>query len=136
MAKREENLIPFNQRSPEERRALAKAGAAASAEAKRKKKAMREQLELLLALPSKNKKELKRLQDMGVDPENIDNQMVLLTAMYTKACTGDFYAAQFIRDTVGEKPTDKHAVEVDTGLLDDIMQQLDGGDGNEDPTVT
>lgn len=124
MAKREDNLIPLDQRSPEERRAIAKAGAAASAEAKRKKRAMREQLELLLALPSKNKKALKRLQDMGIDPEDSDNQMVLLTAMYAKACTGDTLAANFIRDTVGEKPTDKHVVDVDDGLLDDILQQL------------
>ena len=120
-----ENLISLADRPPEERSEIAKAGAAASAEAKRRKRAMREGFELLLALPSKNKQALNQLKAMGVDPEDTDNQMVMLAAMFAKACTGDVFAAQFIRDTVGEKPTDKHVVDVDTGLLDDIMQQLE-----------
>lgn len=120
-----QNLINLADRPPEERSEIAKAGGVASAEAQRKKKAMREQLEALLAMPSQNKKAMSKMKAMGIDPNDADNQMQLLVAMFQKACTGDVFAAQFIRDTVGEKPTDKHAVEVDTGLLDDIMQQLD-----------
>lgn len=119
-----DNLISLGDRPREERVEIAKAGGIASVEARRKKKEMREQLEVLLALPSQNKKAVRQLIAMGIDPENADNQMVLMTAMYAKACTGDTAAAQFIRDTIGEKPTDKHSVEVDTGLLDDIQRQL------------
>lgn len=123
----EQNLINLADRPAEERSEIAKAGAAASIEVRRKKKAMREQLETLLALPSKNKKALAKMKALGIETENADNQMQMLASMFMKACTGDTQAATFIRDTVGEKPTDKHVVDVDTGLLDDIMQQLDEG---------
>lgn len=123
-----ENLTNLRDRTPEERVAIASAGGKASVEAKRKKKAMREAVEMLLSLPSKNKKALNQLKAMGIDPEDADNQMVMLTAMYAKACSGDVFAANFLRDTGGEKPTDKHAFDVDDGLLGDILQQLDGGD--------
>ena len=106
---------------------ITSAGGKASGEARRRKKVMREGLELLLSLPSQNKKANAQLKTMGINPEDADNQMVMLAAMFAKACKGDTFAAAFIRDTVGDKPTDKHAVEVDTGLLDDIMTQL-GGD--------
>lgn len=122
-----ENLISLADRPPEERSKIARAGGIASAEAQRKKKAMREQLELLLALPVKDKA-AKTMKAMGIDSDNADNQMQMLVAMFKKACSGqqgDVQAAQFIRDTVGEKPTDKVAVEVDDGLLDDILQQLE-----------
>lgn len=119
-----DNLINLGDRPLEERTAIAKAGGTASVEAKRKKKAMREQIELLLSLPTKSKKAQTKMQGMGIDPDNADNQMRLIVSMFERACTGDTFAATFLRDTVGEKPTDKHSVEVDTGLLDDIQKQL------------
>lgn len=120
-----QNLKNLADRPKEERIEIAKAGAAAAVEARRKKKAMKEQLETLLALPSQNKKALSKMKALGIDDENADNQMQMLVSIFLKACTGDTFAANFIRDTVGEKPTDKHAVEVNTGLLDDIVKQLD-----------
>lgn len=123
----EDNLINLGDRPEEERKKIAIAGGVASGEARRKRKAMREQIETLLALPSNSKKGVAKMKALGIPEEERDNQMQLIVAMFAKACTGDTFAAAFIRDTVGDKPTDKHAVEVDTGLLDDIMTQL-GGD--------
>ena len=45
---------------------------------------------------------------------NIDAQTAMGVAMVQRAMLGDVQAAQFIRDTIGEKPTDK--VEVDQSL--------------------
>jgi len=45
---------------------------------------------------------------------NIDAQTAMAVAMVQRAMLGDVQAAQFIRDTIGEKPTDK--VEVDQSL--------------------
>ena len=45
---------------------------------------------------------------------NIDAQTALSIAMVQRAMLGDVQAATFIRDTIGEKPTDK--VEVDQSL--------------------
>ena len=126
--KREDNLISLADRPEEERKAIQSAGGKASKEAQRKRKAMRQQIEALLSLPANSKKAVAKMKAMGIPEGDRDNQMQLIVAMFAKACTGDTYAAQFIRDTVGDKPTDKHSVELDTGLLDDVLTQLGGDD--------
>lgn len=45
---------------------------------------------------------------------NIDAQTAMAIAMVQRAMLGDVQAATFVRDTIGEKPTDK--VEVDQSL--------------------
>lgn len=101
-----ENLIPFNELTKEEQRELARKGGKASVESRRKKKAMREQFELLLSLPVKDKKARSRMKQLGIDPDNIDNQMATIISVWQKSLTGDVQAATFIRDTVGEKPVE------------------------------
>ena len=128
-----ENLVNLANRPPDERKRIARAGASASAEAKKKKKLMREQAELLLSLPVKDKDTVKKLKAMGFKKEDIDNSMLMMVSMHLLACSGGkgaVQAAQFLRDTSGQKPTDKISVEHDDGLLGDILQQLedDGGD--------
>ena len=47
----EQNLIPWNKRTENEQREYAKKGGQKSGEVRRQRKAMKEQAELLLALP-------------------------------------------------------------------------------------
>lgn len=126
-----DNLVSLAERPLGERKAIAKAGGKASGEAKRAKKAMREQAELLLSLPIKDKNLAKRMKSLGIKKEDLNNQMALMISMYELACSGGkgaVQAAEFIRDTSGQKPTDRIAVETDTGLLDDVLQQLEEDD--------
>lgn len=94
----EQNLIPFNKRTKSEQREYAKKGGQKSGEVRRKRKAMKEQMEMLLTLPLKSKKQLNFMKDLGIEEEEIDNQMALIVALYGKALKGDVQAFNTIRE--------------------------------------
>ena len=49
-----------------------------------------------------------------MENKNVDVQTAIMVAVVQRALMGDMTAVQFLRDTVGEKPSDK--VEVDSSL--------------------
>lgn len=128
----EDNLIPFNERTEEEQRKIASMGGKASGEARREKKAMKDQINLLLSLPLKDKKAIKQLQSLGIDTDNIDNQMALVISMWQQALKGGkgaVSAATFLRDTVGERPKEEIEVkDITNKKFAEICEQL-GDDG-------
>ena len=97
----QQNLVPNEARTPEQRRENARKAGKASGQARRKKKEFREVLEELLTLPS-------------AELEGMTNLEAVCVAMLKKAQSGNVYAALFVRDTVGQKPTEKVA---QTGAL-------------------
>lgn len=101
--KQNKNLIPINDRPPDEARAIRSRGGIASGEKKRKKKAMKEAVEAVLSLkaPAKMKAELKK---MGFKNEDCINQTIMVMQVFQAACKGDIRAAEFMRDTGGEAP--------------------------------
>jgi len=107
-----ENLKPI--RSEEEAREKGKNGGIKSGETRRRKRAIKESLDILLSKDFKptsksGKKLVKELTDIGVNPDEIDYQMVLSYAMFEVATShgkGAVAAFNSIRDTLGEKPTD------------------------------
>lgn len=105
MLMNEQNLKPI--RSTEEAKQKGSAGGKKSGEVRKQRKAMKEQMELLLSLPVKSEEHKAFMETIGVDTENMDNQMMLMVSIFNKAMNGDLEAAKFCRDTVGEKPTDK-----------------------------
>lgn len=109
-----------------------KRGGKKSVESRRKKKLMKEQIEMLLSLPIKDPKTIKLMEILGIDPENVDNQMALVIAMWQQAIKGgrnSVSAAEFLRDTVGEKPKDNMNVELsESQKLKDVFEQI-GGEG-------
>lgn len=108
----EENLIPFNQLTEEEQRALAKKGGEASGKSRRKKKAMRESLEILLDMKIKAGREcdIESVQSFAaLKGKNITVEQAMLIAQIHKALKGDTTALTFIRDTSGQAP--KHEVD-------------------------
>lgn len=100
------NLIPQSERTKEEQREIATKGGIASGEARRKKKLIKEQLELLLSLPLKDENAKRKLEQIGIDADNLDNQMAMVISIWNKALKGDIQAFNSIRDSVGEKPSD------------------------------
>jgi len=120
----DENLIPFGERTESEHRAIATAGGIASGEARRKRKAMREQAELLLSLPLKEGKLKEQLKALGIDEDNIDNQMAMVISMWQTATVGGQNSVQAfnsLRDLVGEKP--KEVIEIHS--TDETIKELD-----------
>lgn len=94
MSKGHENLIPTNQRSKEEARELGRKGGIASGIARRERKTLREELTMLL--------------------EEDDNNLKISVALLKRALDGDISAFTTIRDTIGEKPTDKIEADVNS----------------------
>ena len=81
---------------------IARQGAIASTAVRREKRTMREIAEIIL---SKN---------VTTSDGVVTGKYAVLAKVIDKALKGDLQAAAFIRDTIGEKPTDKQEV---TGSL-------------------
>jgi len=101
----EQNLIPGNKRSQSEARENGRKGGQKSGEVRRQRKAMKEQIEMLLSLPFKQTKQLKFIEELGIDIKDIDNQMALLVALYGKALKGDVQAFNTIREVAQDSQT-------------------------------
>lgn len=82
---------------------IARLGGIASGKAKRERKTIREELEFLLEKKLKNNK-----------GEDISTREAISTAMIGQAIKGNVKAFIAIRDTIGEKPTEKQEI---TGSL-------------------
>jgi hypothetical protein len=105
----DENLIPFNQRTESEVRAIAANGGKKSGESRRARKTLKEELLLLLS--------------------DGDIQERLSLALIDEALNGNkagsvTKAFEVIRDTIGEKPVDKVEnknvdIVIDLGDLED-----------------
>ena len=88
-----ENLRPNSERTPSERRENAKKAGIKSGEKRRERKKFKELLEIALQLPNEETGE--------------QNDFAIVAALVKKAANGDTKAFELIRDTIGEKPTDK-----------------------------
>ena len=125
-----DNLVSIGDQPREKQLEITSAGGKARQEQLRKRKAMKEQLEMLLTLPVASPKAKKQIQALGISDDDMDNQMLMLIAMFQKACSGqkgDVQAFVAIRDLIGEKPTEKVQVEnPNTDKLDSILRQLRG----------
>lgn len=83
-----QNLIKSEDLTPEQRRKNASKAGKASAKKRRERKAMQEQMEMLLSLPIKNEKAKKQLTELGIQTNEIDNQMALIVSLYQTALKG------------------------------------------------
>lgn len=89
-----DNLIPFNELTEEEQRKLASKGGKASVKARQQKKTFKTIFEALL-------------QDKAINSDNLTNDQAMALQMIKEALQGNVKAFEVVRDTVGEKPTDK-----------------------------
>ncbi len=107
----EENLIPVTELTESEARELSKRGGIASGVARRKKKTMRDTINLALGLRSElTDAEIERYMRFSFADEDIDNQAKIIMGIMKLAAEGDIRAAEFIRDTAGQKPKDSMAL--------------------------
>lgn len=103
----EQNLIPKDSsQSREEAKRNGKKGGIASGKARREKKAMKETLEVLLTMPLKDGRvaDLETIKSVAsIKGKNITVQEAIMLAQIQKAMKGDTKAAEYIRDTAGQK---------------------------------
>ena len=123
----EQNLIPGNKRSQNEARENGRKGGKKSGEVRRKRKAMKEQAELLLSLPfnlvDRQGNELKEiLKNLGIDDNNIDNQMAIIVALWKTALgngRNQVTAVQELRNIIGDK-AEKEATIQRVEIINDL----------------
>lgn len=96
----EKNLVPFDERTESEQREIASAGGKASGKSRRRKKSLKQKMQLLLSLPAADNDQTE-LAAMGIDPEDMDNEMVLVKALFLAAAEGDTKAFDRIQDVLG-----------------------------------
>lgn len=129
------NLIKFssdphliNSNNARDATKAGKKGGKASGIARAKKKSMKEDLQYLLNLMIDSNKaffdpeEVKELA--ALEHINISAQLAMLLAQLMKAIAGDTRSAEFIRDTVGEKPTTNIEATAEHILIDESYKKM------------
>lgn len=94
------NISPVKDTAEAQRRG--RAGGIASGKARQKRKELRELLEVALSLPDEER--------------GMSNAEAIAAALVEKAKAGDVRAFEIIRDSIGERPTDRVAVEEEQKL--------------------
>jgi len=106
----EQNLIPNSERTPNELRQQTQKGGIASGEARRRKRDIRLALEALLEKDYRDK-----------HGNMVSGAEAIALKQVEKALKGDTRAFEVVRDTVGQKPTDK----IDLTVNDDSAKEMD-----------
>ena len=128
-----EDLIPMSMRSKEEVKAIASKGGKNSGKSRRRKKATRD-IALAFGKEEAPVQVVAKLIQLGMleEGESCSMDEALMLAQYGKALSGNTKAAEFVRDTSGQKPKDEIEVSTKSSKnLDDIMSQI-GGEGLKD----
>lgn len=123
----EQNLNPVETKS--EARSRGRNGGIASGKARREKKAMRETLEALLSMPMKSGKaaDIETIKNFAaLKGKTITVQEAMMIAMIQKALKGNVNAAEWIRDTAGQKPVENMNMNMNLPVF------FDGEDDLED----
>ena len=124
-----DDLISLGDRTTEEQQKIAQMGGIASGAVRRKKAAMKDVAAMVLGLKRKvSDKTIAQLAEMGIDAEQITTQTLALMKLGDKAIAGDIKALECLRDTAGEKPTDK--LDMSHAFIGDFDIVLDGEDGD------
>lgn len=106
----EQNLIPNSERTPNELRQQTQKGGIASGEARRRKRDIRLALEALLE---------KDITDRNGN--TMSTAEAIAIKQIEKALKGDTKAFEVVRDSAGQKPSDK----IDLTVNDDSAREMD-----------
>lgn len=101
----QENLIPFNELTEKEHRALARKGGIASGKARKEKKLLKDELAIIME---------------NVNKDGKTYQELISTALVKEALKGNTKAYEIIRDTLGQTITNKIEIQQAPQILDDI----------------
>lgn len=127
MANNTENLVPQNKRTKEEQREVARKGGIASGKVRRRKRAMKD---IISTFGKEDAPEtvVAKLIQLGMleKGESCTMDEALILAQYGKALSGNTRAAEFVRDTNGQKPQER--VEIndltkEKSKLDELLEQ-------------
>ena len=118
------NLKPV--RSKKEAKEKGRKGGIASGEARRLKRTFKDRLKWLMELPM-GEGEITEDTDIKnirlIPSANLSAIDQIIVAQFQKAAKGDTKAAEFIRDTIGEKPKEK--MEIKSDIKDETIERVE-----------
>lgn len=117
----ERNIIPNSERTPEERREIARAGGIASGAARRRKRSLKQAADLYLSLPVTDRRVWNKIARDGVEPEDIDNQMAMIVGLTEAAVQGDARCAKVLVDLLGDSTGEESTP--DDGFMDALREE-------------
>lgn len=91
-----ENLIPMNERTPEERKRIGQLGVEARKKKRDEKMALQQSMKALLTMDITAQKQKQVLMHMGFKSGELTNQNLLMVALFKKGLTGDVAAIKEI----------------------------------------
>lgn len=116
----------LHERTAEEQRRIASMGGKASGETRRRKKEIREVCGVLLSMPANNA--LKGYLDPNIElPDDATVYDLMVARMTQEALKGNVKAFEAVRDSAGDKPTDK--TELTAAIMTDrdkaVLEQIE-----------
>ena len=108
-------------RSGEEAARNGQIGGIASGAARRRKRSLKEAADLYLSLPVTDKRVYNKIARDGVEPEDIDNQMAIISGLAKVAAMGDSKAAKVLFDLLGD--TDTCENQADDGFVEALREE-------------
>ena len=129
MANNEENLIPLSERTKSEQREIARQGGINSGKARRQKRTMKDTMSILLDMAVKKGDipDIEKIQSVAeLNNLNMDVNTAICIKQALKAVKdGDTRAAEFCRDTSGNKPVERVQVaEVSQEVIDEVEKAV------------
>ena len=129
MANNEENLIPLSERTKSEQREIARQGGINSGKARRQKRTMKDTMSILLdmAIKQGDIPDIDKIQSVAeLNKLNMDVNTAICIKQALKAVKdGDTRAAEFCRDTSGNKPVERVQVaEVSQEVIDEVEKAV------------
>ena len=119
----------LHERTAEEQRRIAVMGGKASGETRRRKKEIREVCNVLLSMPANDA--LKGYLDKNIElPKDATVYDLMVARMTQEALKGNVKAFEAVRDSAGDKPTDKTEASVavmterDKAVLEQVERRL------------
>ena len=115
----------FAKMTPEQRREYGRKGGLAKGENYKRRKELKETLNILLDMPLKTGRTttVEKVQAFAnLKGKNITVDQAMMVCLIQKALKGDLSAIAMVRDTIGEKPTEK--VNMDAKVTKNPLEDL------------
>ena len=121
MAKENKNLIPFNERTEEEQREIARMGGIASGKARREKQKTQQILADLVSIKNKDLDMFKKLATkLGLDGDISIHEVFTLTCLLNSVKSGNLGDLERLSKLLGEDNAKEH----NNGILDELTEYL------------
>ena len=117
-------LKSLGKRTTEEQRMIAQKGGKASGKARKDKREQKQIIMDVLAMPLEEGSVEQITSLAAAEGANLSINQAIIIQQVKRALKGDTRAAEYLRDTSGQKPSDK--VQIDAGVsIDDTIKHID-----------